>query len=135
MSIYHKPFLKSHIGDWLKLSSGSTKPSDMTTLPTDKHTHPVFGGNGIMGYSAKNNASGVNIIIGRVGANCGCVHLYAGDCWITDNALYTVEKKKKYNATYMAALLNFIGLTKYSAKGGTAANYSKPNSLPFYRNS
>ena len=126
MNVRRKAFPPSCIGDWLKLSSGNTKPSDMTIAPSDKNIHPVFGGNGIMGYSSKNNASGMNIIIGRVGANCGCVHIYNGDCWITDNALYTIEKKKNYDALYVATLLNFIGLKKFSSKGGQPLITQKP---------
>lgn len=35
---------------------------------------PVFGGNGIQGYSQKRTHNGFVIIFGRVGANCGSIH-------------------------------------------------------------
>ena len=47
---------------------------------------PIFGGNGIIGFSDDFNYEDI-IIIGRVGANCGSVHRYEGKCWVSDNAL------------------------------------------------
>ena len=35
---------------------------------------PVFGGNGIQGYSQERTHSGFLIVFGRVGANCGSIH-------------------------------------------------------------
>ncbi|MCW1961291.1 restriction endonuclease subunit S [Chryseobacterium viscerum] len=48
--------------------------------------YPIFGGNGIIGYSNEYNYENI-IIIGRVGANCGSVHKHSGKCWVSDNAL------------------------------------------------
>ncbi len=62
---------------------------------------PVFGGNGVSGYHNSSNNDDTNIIIGRVGANCGSVILYSGKCWITDNALYIKEKYGEYNDLFM----------------------------------
>ena len=62
---------------------------------------PVFGGNGISGYHNSANNGNTNIIIGRVGANCGSVIFYSGKCWITDNALYIKEKYGEYNDLFM----------------------------------
>lgn len=47
---------------------------------------PVFGGNGIMDYVSLSNNVDV-VIIGRVGAYCGCVHRSKGECWVSDNAI------------------------------------------------
>jgi type I restriction enzyme S subunit len=52
----------------------------------DGEKYPIFGGNGIIGYSNSFNFENV-IIIGRVGAYCGSIHKYSGKCWISDNAL------------------------------------------------
>ncbi len=49
--------------------------------------YPVYGGNGIMGYTEKFNSKHEDIIIGRVGAKCGNVYLIDGPKWISDNAL------------------------------------------------
>lgn len=50
-------------------------------------TYPVYGGNGIMGYTEKYNSDKLDVIIGRVGAKCGNVRLVDGKKWISDNAL------------------------------------------------
>lgn len=48
---------------------------------------PVYGGNGILGYTDNYNSIETEIIIGRVGAKCGNVRLVSGKKWISDNAL------------------------------------------------
>lgn len=48
--------------------------------------YPVYGGNGIVGFTDEFNAENV-IVIGRVGINCGCLYLEPNKCWINDNAI------------------------------------------------
>lgn len=48
--------------------------------------YPVYGGNGIVGFTNDFNAENV-IVIGRVGVNCGCLYLEPNKCWINDNAI------------------------------------------------
>ncbi len=71
-----------------------------------------------MGYSARFNVDGENIVIGRVGANCGCVHQVTGRCWITDNALFTYQRKCAFNTNYLANLLEFLELAKLRGQSG-----------------
>jgi len=66
-------------------------------------TYPVYGGNGIMGYTEKYNSTGEDIIIGRVGAKCGNIYLIDGNKWISDNALNL--KIKRLQKKYLALLL------------------------------
>jgi len=108
----------SKLGDWFKLCSGETRPEDVDSAPSGEAVFPIFGGNGVIGWSSKSNADGENIIIGRVGAKCGCVHYYKGKCWITDNALYTKEHKRDYDKPFMAALLSYVGLERLRSKTG-----------------
>lgn len=49
--------------------------------------YPVFGGGEIMGYYSQYNTSEDKLIIGRVGARCGCVTMPKQKCWASDNAL------------------------------------------------
>lgn len=49
-------------------------------------TFPVFGANGIMGYSERATHSGFVIAFGRVGAYCGSIHWAYHDAWINNNA-------------------------------------------------
>lgn len=47
---------------------------------------PVFGANGIMGYTDRASHNGFVIAFGRVGAYCGSVHWSYGGAWINNNA-------------------------------------------------
>ena len=70
---------------------------------------PVYGGNGILGYTNNYNAEKNNIIIGRVGAYCGCVYRNNDECWISDNAIVgNVKEGFDYNFIYY--LLKSINL-------------------------
>ena len=53
---------------------------------------PVYGGNGIIDYSDTYNAENA-IIVGRVGAYCGCVYKCDGKCWVSDNAISVSAKE------------------------------------------
>lgn len=48
--------------------------------------YPVYGGNGIMDYTDCFNSER-SIIVGRVGAYCGCVYKCDEKCWVSDNAI------------------------------------------------
>jgi type I restriction enzyme S subunit len=48
---------------------------------------PVFGGNGLMGYARVANVERPVLVVGRVGALCGNVHIVESPTWVTDNAL------------------------------------------------
>ena len=72
-------------------------------------TFPVYGGNGIMGYTEKFNSDKEDIIIGRVGAKCGNVRLVNGQKWISDNAL-VASVINGYNLNYVAMLLEALNL-------------------------
>ena len=49
--------------------------------------YPVFGGGEIMGYYSQYNTDEDKLIIGRVGARCGCVTMPKQKSWASDNAL------------------------------------------------
>lgn len=72
----------------------------------------VYGGNGINGKHNQSNLNGENIIIGRVGAQCGNVRLVNDSIWITDNAFYISEYKKEIDKQYLTYLLSFMDLGK-----------------------
>lgn len=50
-------------------------------------TYPVYGGGESMGKCEKYNVDQSNILLGRVGARCGCVTQPSSKAWATDNAL------------------------------------------------
>ena len=71
---------------------------------------PIYGGNGILGYTDESNYENV-LIIGRVGAYCGSVHIEKGKCWVSDNAIAGVHKQSESNE-YNYYLLKCISLNK-----------------------
>ncbi|MDE0427524.1 MAG: restriction endonuclease subunit S [Candidatus Poribacteria bacterium] len=72
----------TNLGSLLSLSNGKSSPERSSNLP-----YPVYGGNGIIGFSNEANSSPGTIIIGRVGSYCGSVHFSNSSCWVTDNAI------------------------------------------------
>ena len=70
------------LGNLLSLSNGKSSPEHSDDLP-----YPVYGGNGVIGFSDETNSNPGTIIIGRVGSYCGSVHFSDSSCWVTDNAI------------------------------------------------
>ena len=114
------------LGDVFTLSSGDTKPKDVEKEQTNTQCFPVFGGNNIMGYSAKSNSTGNVILIGRVGEYCGVIRLVQNDCWITDNALFTKKFSADFDKQFIVYLLQKFDLSRLRNKGGQPLISQKP---------
>tara|TARA_R110002124_G_scaffold252478_1_gene417868 strand:- start:2929 stop:3627 length:699 start_codon:yes stop_codon:yes gene_type:complete len=71
---------------------------------------PVFGGNGQTGTHDAANLSGKNILIGRVGAKCGNVHVVDGPIWLTDNAFDVSEIYEDFDLDFLALILDKANL-------------------------
>jgi type I restriction enzyme S subunit len=65
------------------LKSGKSRPKDEAEI----NSVPIYGGNGILGYTNQSNAEDESIIIGRVGAYCGSLYFENQPIWVSDNAL------------------------------------------------
>jgi type I restriction enzyme S subunit len=65
--------------DVINFKNGRKKPDEDGDIP-------IYGGNGILGYTNNFNNENV-VVIGRVGAYCGSVYYEPGECWISDNAI------------------------------------------------
>ncbi len=100
------------IGTLIKLSSGKTRPNELTDFESGKYKFPVYGGNGIIGYSKEYLIDYPTIILGRVGEYCGAVHNSISKAWISDNALYVTEFKAAIDTLYLSRYLEFIDLNK-----------------------
>ncbi len=72
------------IGDVTVMKNGKKRPQG-------SGYYPVYGGNGIMDYSDCFNSE-ETIIVGRVGAYCGCVYKCENKCWVSDNAIAVFAK-------------------------------------------
>ncbi|HIC92333.1 MAG TPA: restriction endonuclease subunit S [Syntrophaceae bacterium] len=86
-------------------------------LITENSIFPIYGANGIMGYTSNflvNND--FTIIIGRVGAS-GEIHLATGKIWISDNAIYSrhYDKDKVY-MPFVSYLLKFKNINRFATK-------------------
>ncbi|HOO99260.1 MAG TPA: restriction endonuclease subunit S, partial [Bacteroidales bacterium] len=103
------------LGEIIHLHSGEFLPS---TKMDQIGGFPVYGGNGITGYHNSYMFEGQKIIIGRVGALCGCVHLSESKSWITDNALYVDIKKLPVEDEYLFFLLTRLNLRQYANQMG-----------------
>lgn len=104
--------------DVFKLASGESRPKDIRDHPEPAYPSPVYGGNGIIGYSSVHNASGADIIIGRVGEYCGVTRIVRGPKWITDNALYAKTVRPDVDRDYLALRLQYFDLSNLRSKGG-----------------
>lgn len=108
---------KTTLGKVAKFGSGATKPSDISDV-NGSEKYPVYGGNGIIGYSSEFNSEGPEIIIGRVGEKCGCVHVSECACWVTDNALRIKDRYADIYHIFFAEALKKARLENFRAKGG-----------------
>lgn len=109
-----------------KLTSGVTKPDDVRSEITQTIRYPVYGGNGVLGYSASKSHDGNVIVIGRVGEYCGTTRLVKEPCWITDNALYAKEFYEGNDIAFFTYKLQNYDLSKLRSKGGQPLVSQKP---------
>jgi len=98
------------LGDIITVTSGTS----LSQKNVIKGLCPVYGGNGINAYHNKYEFREPQLVIGRVGAYCGCIHKTEPMAWITDNALYIREKKIDYYDDFMFYKLTQIDLNKYA---------------------
>jgi len=98
---------KVRLGDILRVKSGNFLPANNMNT---SGKYPVYGGNGINGYHDNFMFDEPKIIIGRVGAQCGCICVSEPNSWITDNALYVSDKLKPFDDAFMTLLLKKLDL-------------------------
>ena len=75
--------------------------------------YPVFGGNGIRGYAAKNTHDTIAPLIGRQGALCGNVNFATGQFYATEHAI-VAEPRKGVHARWLFWALKSLELNQYS---------------------
>ena len=93
------------IGEIARFSSGM--PISVTSLHalSSEFPVPVFGGNGIAGYTRDALTLEPTVIVGRVGQKCGTVYLSDGPAWVTDNALYPQHFHRPVDVHFLAMSL------------------------------
>jgi len=78
----------------------------------------VYGGNGINGRHNEFMFAEPKIVIGRVGAYCGSIHITEAKSWVTDNALYVDLIADDIDFEYLAFALQNAKLNQYSTQFG-----------------
>ena len=74
---------------------------------------PVYGGNGVRGYTSEFTHEGEFILIGRQGALCGNVHMVQGRFWASEHAII-VSLYGSHDLRWFAVLLDAMNLNQYS---------------------
>jgi type I restriction enzyme M protein len=97
---------KTRVGEVAKFTSGKQiAVSKLATHPSGDNVIPVYGGNGISGFTDVPSHVGGTIAIGRVGQFCGCVHVTESLSWITDNALMCARVDRAVDLKFLAFCL------------------------------
>ena len=111
----------------LSLRSGDSLTN---SLLDNKSTYPVYGGGRRIGFFEKWNVTKENILIGRVGANCGCITELTSYAWATDNALVVRTNYNKKYIYYLLVSSNLNDLNESNAQplitGTKVLNYKVP---------
>ncbi|CCH55574.1 type I restriction enzyme, S subunit [Fibrisoma limi BUZ 3] len=94
--------------------------------------YPVYGGNGLRGYTSEKTHSGQFVLIGRQGALCGNINYAYGDFWASEHAV-VCRMLGNDNVTWLGELLRIMNLNQYSisaAQPGLSVEVIKNLSLP-----
>ena len=121
----HNGWRQATLGELLKFSNGRTSP-----VRADGFPYPVYGSNGIIGYSNDVNAKPETIIIGRVGTYCGSLRYSDISCWVTDNAICAIATAGN-DAPFLFFLLETLRLNEWrTGSGQPLLNQSILASIP-----
>ena len=82
--------------------------------------NPVFGGNGLRGYTGTYTHDGEYVLIGRQGALCGNINYASGRFWASEHAV-VVAPRKPVNVRWLGELLRFMNLNQHSVEIGRAS--------------
>ena len=103
-----------------------------TDLIKEEDQYPVFGGNGLRGYTSTFTHEGSFILIGRQGALCGNVNYANGKFWASEHAV-VVTINQGHNVFWLGELLRIMNLNQYSqsaAQPGLAVDNIQNFSIP-----
>ena len=94
----------------------SLKSGDSITAEQigEEGEYPVYGGNGLRGYTSSFTHEGRFPLIGRQGALCGNVNYSDGKFWASEHAVVVTPVKATTNVTWLGELLRAMNLNQYS---------------------
>jgi type I restriction enzyme S subunit len=114
----------------LRLKSGEFISADNIE---EDGAYPVYGGNGLRGFTSNWNTSGPIVLIGRQGALCGNVQVVPGKAWVSEHALRCFPEKP-LNVSFLRYVLQSLNLGQYSvsaAQPGLSTDNIKPLLVSF----
>lgn len=94
----------------IEMSSGDFLPSSGQISGPYK----IYGGNGVLGTHNQYNCEVKTIVIGRVGAQCGAIHITEPQSWITDNALMITKFSEKIHLAFLVVVLRNLNLNQFA---------------------
>jgi type I restriction enzyme S subunit len=98
----------------IKWSSGKFLPAK----EQNPGPHPVYGGNGVNGSHDDYMFEEPRLVVGRVGAYCGAVHVTKPFSWVTDNALIATLLRDDLTLDYLLPALSLANLNQYAGVSG-----------------
>ena len=110
---------KGFTGDWEQRKLGECcrefKSGSFISASDIKESgeYPVFGGNGLRGYTSEYNHNGEFALIGRQGNLCGNMNYSTGKAYFTEHAI-AVQANKFSDTKFMYYLLKKMNLGQYS---------------------
>ncbi|MCA3274023.1 MAG: restriction endonuclease subunit S [Roseomonas sp.] len=75
--------------------------------------YPVYGGNGLRGYTDQFNRKGDFVLIGRQGALCGNINYASGAFWASEHAI-AADLQGNAEVRWLGQLLSSMNLNQYS---------------------
>ena len=119
------------IKDIARLQSGEGITSDSIDNIGD---YPVFGGNGLRGYTDKYTNEGNYVLIGRQGALCGNINYARGKFYASEHAVVVYLRDKNESTTWLGETLRVANLNRLSASAaqpGLAVNVLNFQLIPY----
>jgi type I restriction enzyme S subunit len=109
----------------LTFQNGRLSPERGNCLP-----YPVYGSNGIIGFTKNTNADPGTIVIGRVGSYCGSLYFSKTACWVTDNAIkaHVIDNNSDRFFYYLLQTLDLN--QRQAGSGQPLLNQAILNSIP-----
>lgn len=112
-------WVSAKVKQCFKFRNGKGFSGVLKSIPDEEYCYPVYGGNGIMGYSDKYLLEEPTIIVGRVGEYCGNVFKTQEKSWVTDNAMMVYDVLlEDYDVDFWTAMLNSLSFNHYSDSTG-----------------
>lgn len=92
------------------------KSGDMIDASKETESgYPIYGGNGPRGFTKSANSNGPMLLLGRVGAKCGCVHRVEKKFWASEHALRVIPLRE-IDLEFFEHLLRVIDFNRFAIR-------------------